>query len=231
MQSSILGMYPIAFWGVFALSIIVLWIIYSLWKNIRQQRRYRNDMCGKLLCEFLTPGVGSETIACNVWQGQARKIEPTSRLGFITDRFIKAPKGHESSIDIYFVLDDHCWPHPYPEGEKPEKQIMVMKTHYLKGDPMPKIARRPQDWTPERYANATAALIKMALNEKALQVFSSEVAGVWGKIENMIDYLKQIPQVRMLEFVIIIVLLIGLWITFTTRGAVMDMKPYIIPGG
>lgn len=148
----------------------------------------------KLLCEFCSPE-GITQQLCEVFKGQVKKEEAGSRATFNINKFVK-PKNQpmETSIDTYFVLQDHCFPCQWPEGKPPSQQVTVMKTHYLINDPMPKITGS-MDWNTEKYDRTTSALAKYAQDEKSMQVLVTEVTGTWKQIEQFVEYLKKVPFV------------------------------------
>lgn len=213
-MKSILGLYPLAFWGIVALAVAILVVFYILWRKGKRHTVVLEKVKGKLLCEFCSPE-GAYTVLCDVWKGAVKKIEDKSRGTFLISKFVKAKEiPGEHSVDLYWVIQDHCFPYRYPEGRPYEEQTVVMKTHYVVNDQMPKITCNPA-WTQDLYYKTSAALGKLALDEKNMQMLVSELGGVWAKAEEFLNYLKRVPLILIGIGVLI---LIGLVNIFMIRG-------------
>ncbi len=167
-MKGIFGIYPLAFYGIVVGIVLVVLIIFRLWYSQKQRTLHSQEAHGRILCEFCSPG-GSFTELCDEWKGMVRKVESANRGTFTSDRWIKSPKGFEQFTDIYIILQDHCYPVRWPEGKPYSQQITVMKTHYLIGDPIPKITYNPDKWNAEVYDRTTTAIMKYAFDEKAYQ--------------------------------------------------------------
>jgi len=213
-MQGIFGLYPLAFFAILLIVGLVAAVIIYLYLNQRKRQENLDAIKGKLLCEFCSPN-GAYTELCEEFKGQLKKVESKSRATFTVDRFINAPKSKgDQSIDVYYVLQDHCFPFRWPEGKPSSQQVIVMKTHYLVNDPIPKITYRPQDWSPEIYDRTTSAIAKYAQDEKTLQVLVSELAGVWKRIEDFVSYLKSIPMMRILLVIIILLELANAYMNY-----------------
>lgn len=208
-----MGMYPLAFFAIVIIVPSIAAIILWLWYNQKQRSSHTAQARGKLLCEFCSPE-GAYSVLCDVWKGQVKKIESSSRASFTVDRMVKAPKGHDQSIDVYYVLQDHCFPVRWPEGKPATQQIIVMKTHYLVNDPVPKITYNPDKWNPEVYDRTTSALAKYAQDEKNMQILVSELGGIWRKVEEFINYLRRVPLILIIELVLALLIIITIFFAY-----------------
>lgn len=228
-MKGIFGLYPLAFYGILVGAVLIAFIIYTLWRNQKQRAIHTKAAFGKLLCEFCSPE-GAFTELCDVWKGMVRKAEHATRGTFSSDRWVKAPKGFEQFTDIYLVLGDHCYPVRWPEGKPPSQQITVMKTHYLIGDPIPKITYNPDKWSIERYEHTTTAIMKYAFDEKTMQVITSAIGDIEGRIQKLINYLKTVPLILIGELIIVLVLIALAVVTCQNRSAISEIHNFILPG-
>ncbi len=209
-------------WGflvVLLIAGIVIGIIVLLYYKAKSRKANVVNTQGKLLCEFCSPEGAYEEV-CDVYKGLIKKIQDKSRATFTVENFIKAPKKADQSIDVYFVLQDHCFPILYPAGKPRDEQVMIMKTHYLVNDPIPKITYKPEYWTEERYKTASSAIMKLALNEKSLQVLTSFMSGVFGNITEM---LKSVSKIPLIFYIVLLNTLILAYVAYTTTtGKTID---------
>lgn len=229
-QANILGLYPLAFYGILLAIVSVLLIIFKLWNDRRQRLIYEKEISGKMLCEWASPeGIKEEL--CDVWKGMIRKAESASRGTFASDRWVKAPKGYEQFADIYLVLQDHCFPVRYPTGKPYSQQTVVMKTHYLIGDPIPKITYNPSEWDIDRYSRTTTAIMKYAFDEKTMHVIISAIADITGKIQALLNYLKLIPIMFLAQGIVLVVVIIGVVSSCQARATSQAILDFIQRGG
>lgn len=212
-MKSLFGFQPVAFFAILAVIGLIVAIIIYLWWNQKKQEQHSKFARGKLLCEFCSPAGAYEEM-CEEFKGQIKKVQEKSRGTFTVDRFVNAPKKGDQSIDIYYVLQDHCFPFRWPQGKPYRQQITVMKTHYLVNDPIPKITYRPQDWSAEAYDRTTSAIAKYAQDEKVLQVLVSELAGVWKNIEEFVGYLKKVPMMFIIQIATAFICLAAAYFSF-----------------
>jgi len=220
MEGNWFGFYPLALLGIIAAVVVVASIIGFLWYKRKSHITSLTETHGKLLCEFCSPE-GINSVLCEVWKGQVKKIEDKSRGTFLVSRFIKSKDiGGEHSIDLYWVLHDHCFPYRYPEGKPYEEQTVVMKTHYLVNDPMPKITYRPDRWNPDKYDRTTAALGKYAQDEKNMQVLVSWLGGMQERIEAFVNYLKRVPLILLGVGINILITIIATIIIVSKLGGI-----------
>ncbi len=225
-MTDILGLYPAAFYGILVGVLLVLYILFTFWRNRRAQKRHAAQARGMLLCEFCSTE-GAFTELCKVWKGMIRKIETSDRGTFTSNRWINAPKGFEQFTDIYLVLPDHCYPVRWPEGKPDSQQITVMKTHFLIGDPIPKIAYNPSEWDKERYERTTTAIMKYAFDEKTMQVITSAIGDIEGRIQKLINYLKVVPLLFILGIIILLVCFVSLKMSCDAKSASEQMLQFI----
>ncbi len=216
-MKGIFGLQPIAFVGILALVAFIAAIIIYLWYKQKKRQSNLINTRGKILCEFCSPE-GAYSEVCDVFKGQLKKIQSKSRGTFTVDRFINAPKKADQSIDVYYVLQDHCFPYRWPDGKPPDEQVVLMKSHYLVNDPIPKITYKPEEWDAERYEHVTAAIAKYAQDEKVLQVLVSELAGVWKQIEQFVELLKRIPMMFMIQLGQTLILLLIAYFAFKANS-------------
>lgn len=226
-MNDILGLYPAAFYGILVGVLLVTYIIWTLWRNDKARQKYTIEAGSKLLCEFCSPE-GSFEELCDVWKGMVRKMEHATRGSFSSDRWVKAPKGYEQFTDIYLVLQDHCYPVRWPSGEKGKRQIIVMKTHYLIGDPIPKITYNPDKWSANVYDRVTTAIMKYAFDEKTMQVITSAIGDIEGRIQKLINYLKLMPMIIVGELVLFLVIIALTIATCQNQAAVTEIHDFII---
>lgn len=220
-------------WGflliIFAVGIAACFIGF-LWYNQRQRAKHAEQAGSKLLCRFYSPE-GSWPELCDVYKGMVRKMEHSTRGSFSSDRWVKAPKGYEQFTDIYLVLQDHCYPVRWPEGKPYSQQIIVMETSYLIGDPIPKITYNPDKWSAEVYDRVTTAIMKYAFDEKTMQVITSALGDVEGRIQKLINYLKMQPFVLIGELVLLLFMIIIMVTTCQTKAEIQQIRNFIVPGG
>lgn len=221
-MTSILGLYPLAFFGIVIGISLVLGIILFLWYNQRQKRIHEEKAKGKLLCEFCSTE-GAFAILCDVWKGMVRKVEHANRGTFTSDRWVKAPKGVDQFTDIYLVLQDHSYPVRWPEGKPWAQQITVMKTHYLVGDPIPKITYNPDKWSKEVYERTTTAIMKYAFDERTMQVITNAMGDVEGRIDKFLDYLKRVPLILVIELVLALLIIIDIFFSYSASSGIGTM--------
>jgi hypothetical protein len=218
-------------WGflliLFAIG-IVLSIIIWLWNNQRQRRIHSQQAGSKLLCRFYSPE-GSWPELCTVYKGMVRKMEHATRGTFTSDRWVEAPKGYEQFTDIYLVLQDHCYPVRWPEGKPFSQQIIVMETSYLIGDPIPKITYNPDKWSASVYDRVTTAIMKYAFDEKTMQVITSALGDIEGRIQKLINYLKMVPLMLIGEIVLALFIIILLVVSCQNRAAIIEMHNFMLP--
>jgi len=226
MPEDIFGLYPIAFIGLVLLIGIIGVIIYVLYSNAKARKQNVEESKGKLLCEFCSPE-GSYEELCQVYKGQIKKVEASSRGTFLVNRFVKDPRQTNKSVDVYFVLQDHCFPHLYPQGKPREQQILVMKTHFLVNDPIPKISYNPEKWSKDVYDRVTSTLGKYAQDEKTMEVIMAWVSGVKEELENLIGYLKRVPLMLIGEVIIIILLLANIAVSSSAASSASAIIDWI----
>ena len=224
-MTSILGLYPTAFLAILAGVLLVGLIILWFWYNARQRKKHQEMARGKLLCEFCSPE-GAFTELCDVWKGMVKKFE-TQRGTFVSDRYIKAPKGYEEFADIYLVLQDHCYPVRWPEGKPFTQQITVMKTHFLIGDPIPKITYNPDKWDTERYTRTTAAIMKYAQDERTMQVAITAIGDIERRLQNLVNYLKTIPRLQLILLILGLLILGNILVTCQNKSAINSIVEFM----
>jgi len=209
---------------------LVLGLILWLFLARRARQKHAKESGGKLLCEFCSPE-GAFQQLCDVWKGMVRKMESSSRGMFSSDRWVKAPEGYEEFTDIYLVLQDHCYPVRWPEGESWDRQIIVMKTHYLIGDPIPKITYNPDKWSATVYERVTTAIMKYAFDEKTMQVITSALGDIEGRIQKLINYLKMQPLILIGLVVLLLIELVSLKMSYDARSFAQQTWQFVHPGG
>ena len=224
-MNDILGFYPLAFYGIALLVILVAYIILRLFLNQRQRRKHEEEARGKLLCEFCSPE-GAFTELCDVWKGMVKKAE-SQRGTFLSNRWINPPKGYEEFADIYLVLQDHCYPVRWPEGKPWGQQITVMKTHFLIGDPVPKIAYDPSKWDIEKYTRTTTAIMKYAFDERTMQVITSAIGDIEKRIQNLVRYLKSIPILQVSMIILALLTIMNIVVTCQNKSAIAGIANFM----
>lgn len=176
--------------------VLVLIIVYIYWLNWNKKRReyYSSLVEDQHLCEFISED-GSVTELCPVFKGQAKRIQKGSRAGFLVNTFIKHKSDADKNAEPYYILPEHSYPVRYPENKPRNQQVIVMKSHYLVGDPIPQITYRPDLWNPDVYERVTTAMNKYAFEEKTLQMVTSEIAQIWENIEEFLRVVKLIKPI------------------------------------
>ena len=218
------------FFGILLVVGLVATIIIYLWLDKRKKQQNIQATRGMLLCEFCSPE-GTYNVLCEVFKGQIKKIEDKSRATFTIDKFVKAPKKGDQSIDVYYVLQDHCFPCRWPEGKPTSQQVTVMKTHYLVNDPIPKITYQPSEWNSGRYERTTSALAKYAQDEKNMQVLVSEIAGVWKRIEDFVGYLTKIPTMFIINLALVLICLVSAFLAYKAMSNTGNIMTFLGIGG
>lgn len=202
----IFGLHWMAFLAI--LLVIAGIVAYILFLNYERKQRSRNAQVveGRHLCEFASIEGGIEEM-CEVFKGEVAHKQRGSRATFSSDRWV-TPSKIETTIERYIILPDHSWPVRWPKGKPANQQVTVMKSIYVVGDPLPKVCLKPKEWD-GKYDKVTTAMYKYGMEEKTLQVLTTEMSKVWEKFDNILEFMKRIPLIMYVEFGIVVLLLLN----------------------
>lgn len=202
----IFGLHWIAFIGI-SLVIVVI-IAYVLYLNYERKQRSNNAQIveGRHLCEFASIEGGVEEI-CEVFKGEVAHKQKGSRATFSSDRWV-TPSKIETTIERYFILPDHSYPVRWPKGKPANQQVTIMKSNYVVGNPIPQICFKPDEWA-GKYEKVTTAMYKYGMEEKTLQVLTTEMSKVWEKFDNILEFMKRVPLILYINIFMVALLLVN----------------------
>lgn len=103
-----------------------------------------------------------------------------------------------------------------------------MKTHYLIGDPIPKITYNPDKWSVTVYDRVTTAIMKYAFDEKTMQVIVAALGDIEGRIQKFINYIKMLPLLIIGELILLIAIIGLVVVTCQDHSAIKEMRNFMI---
>lgn len=224
---TILGMPIATFAIVVVISCAVLIALIYFWWNSNRLAKNKQLSKGRVICEFM-PEHGGKVWRelCDVYKMEAKKVETKSRAMFMTDAYVKAPKGH--ALDAYYLLPEHDYLEVWPLDAKPVQQVILQKFYFVENDPCPKMPHDPAKWDADRYVRVTSAIAKLAKDESNLQVLVSEMSGVWQNIAEFVQKLKMIPYILLAIGGLGLVMLFTAFMTFQSNQGIQQLVKFLV---
>ena len=205
------------FWGIAAVSITVLIMLWWFWRNQRKREQHKLEAKDHVLGEFSDPSgaLPVQRVLCEVFKGEVKVVTSKNRAMFATNTYVKIPKNLEGSfIDTYYTLPEHDYKDEWPYQERPSRRIIVTKFYWQLGDPVPKIPHDSRKWDADRYIKITTAMITAAKSEANLQVLVGEFTKYWDQLTDMLKLLKLIKPVMVILVVMCLLLIVDIYFGF-----------------
>jgi hypothetical protein len=224
---TVMGM-PIATFVVVLVIVLIVFIaLIYFWWNSSKLAKNKEKSRGRIIAEFM-PEHGGKVWRelCEVYKMEVKKVETKSRAMFMTDAFIKAPKGH--ALDAYYCLPEHDYLEVWPLDAKPAQQVILQKYYFVENDPCPKMPHDPSKWDKDRYVTVTSAIAKLAKDESNLQVLVSEMSGVWQNIAEFVQKLKLIQVIMIMVGGSILVNLFTAFMVFQSNQGIQQLVKFLV---
>lgn len=201
-------------------------LLFMFWWNQKKRQENINLTAEKALVEFGMRNGHVKFVLCDEHMGEIT-VEDGAGTKKKYDGTIKAPKDL-GSVKDYYILEDHGYIIDYPFGKPPAQQTQIMLYHFNENDPSPKFPRHPEQWDQERYAKLTSSLIEMSKEQSNLQAIVAEVSGAFKPMVTAAKLIAMIPQIRLMIFILIALVLLDILLVWLTKGDIGVVKNFII---
>lgn len=179
-------------------TLIMSWMFFVRWKNTRESD-------GKILCHFFGPA-GWYYLLCDHDGSSVRPPEKHTMQG------------------NYFISNECLYMGKWKPGQMKWMQVGVPCTAYIENEREPIVSTDPDRWIkhPERY-KITAIMERHAINEAAMKTATVLQMGVWKDIASMAGFIKRVPLMFLISLGNTGILLVCLYLNFSTMKAVQAM--------
>jgi hypothetical protein len=211
LQSSvvmILGLKPWAFFGIFFIVMVGIFIIYTrLWDGYKQGQN-RKKMKGKILGVFVTADRKSYETPCGVDMHEVypTKDKKVKAIGTITGSSIG--KG-QHRIPQYYIRPEFCFLVFWPKGAKLAQQVEIMETFYRENFSLPALCY--EDMSSDERVKITALMNQMSADQN---VADAQLTEVQGREAAFTKALARLNSLKYLNYFLIAIGAIGIFTLF-----------------
>ncbi len=202
MENGIMGIQPYAV--LLGLLVIILgFIIFSISRGNRQQKKLLKMAEGKMLVDFWCAGGEIKTFLCEEVRGQVKppkdyKDDPKRLKGVKIDK--KVQETLNSEIDVYYTTHDFTGETWFPPMRPRSKQIKISKTAFKVGIPLPIMYYEVEKWNSAMLENLASRLIGLSGDEATLEVLDKQDHTFWNNLDKAVQMLQKIPLMQMACF-------------------------------